>query len=101
MAKIGTAAIKDAVCREFGLKPESMVTARKLRFLARPRQIAMYLSREIDRRSFADIGTAFGRRDHSTAIHAHRTIAALVAADPDLRHRVDRVRASLATAVAT
>ena len=96
--KIGTTAIKNAVCREFGLTPETLMMQSKLRLYSRPRQIAMYLSREIDARSFGEIGRSFGNRDHTTAVHAHQTIAALIEADPDWRERVEGLRMRLTPA---
>jgi hypothetical protein len=74
--------IQLAVCRKFGLKPRDMQTARRDRIIARPRQVAMYLCRELTRKSLPQIGRAFGNRDHTTVMHACRQVEKLRAEDP-------------------
>jgi chromosomal replication initiator protein len=59
------------------------------RRVARPRQVAMYLARELTMRSLPEIGRRFGGRDHTTVLHACRRIAALCAEDPVLKQEVD------------
>jgi chromosomal replication initiator protein len=59
------------------------------RRVARPRQVAMYLARELTMRSLPEIGRRFGGRDHTTVLHACRRIAALCAEDPILKQEVD------------
>ncbi len=66
-----------------------MVSARRTRVVARPRQIAMYLTKELTPRSFPEIGRKFGNRDHSTVIHAVRRIKELRETDPTLDEEVD------------
>lgn len=59
------------------------------RRVARPRQVAMYLARELTMRSLPEIGRRFGGRDHTTVLHACRRIAALCAEDPVLKQEVE------------
>lgn len=61
---------------------------------ARPRQVAMYLARELTDNSFPILGRVF-RRDHSTVIHGHSATAARCARDPDFKARVDALAAAL------
>src|SRR3546814_20197811 len=61
-----------------------MRSERRARAVVRPRQIAMYLAKKMTPRSLPEIGRIFGGRDHSTVIHAVRTIEALRAHDADI-----------------
>ncbi|MFM9828734.1 MAG: chromosomal replication initiator protein DnaA [Sphingomonas sp.] len=76
--------IQRAVSTYFELKPLELVSARRARAVARPRQIAMYLSKRLTTRSLPEIGRKFGGRDHSTVIHAVRRIEALRDSDGDI-----------------
>lgn len=69
--------IQKLVSRHFELKPLDLVSARRSRSVARPRQIAMYLAKRLTTRSLPEIGRKFGGRDHSTVIHAVRKIEEL------------------------
>ena len=61
-----------------------MLSARRARDVARPRQIAMYLAKRLTPRSLPEIGRRFGGRDHTTVIHAIKRIKELRAADSEL-----------------
>ena len=61
-----------------------MTSARRAREVARPRQVAMYLSKQLTPKSLPDIGRRFGGRDHTTVIHAVRQIEKLRASDAEL-----------------
>ena len=63
----------------------AMLSRSRRRTLVRPRQMAMTLARELTRHSLPEIGKAFGGRDHTTVIHAHRRINALSQTDPEAR----------------
>ncbi|MEH3099209.1 chromosomal replication initiator protein DnaA [Sphingomonas adhaesiva] len=76
--------IQKAVADHFELKPLDMLSARRARAVARPRQIAMYLSKRLTTRSLPEIGRKFGGRDHSTVIHAVRRIEELRDSDRDV-----------------
>lgn len=76
--------IQKAVSDHFELKPLDLVSARRARAVARPRQIAMYLAKRLTTRSLPEIGRKFGGRDHSTVIHAVRRIEELRDSDRDI-----------------
>mgnify|MGYP000182668513 CR=1 FL=1 len=87
--------IQKAVCAHYRLDRAEMASQRRTRAVARPRQVAMYLAKELTPRSFPEIGRRFGGRDHSTVIHAIRTIETLRAGDCDLDADIRRIRAGL------
>ena len=76
--------IQKLVSRHFDLKPLDLVSARRARAVARPRQIAMYLAKRLTTRSLPEIGRKFGGRDHSTVIHAVRRVEELRDQDRDI-----------------
>lgn len=73
-------------------------SARRTRYVARPRQVAMYLARELTSRSLPDIGRRFGGRDHTTVLHACRRIEALCKTDPLFQQEVEFLRKVLGCA---
>ena len=83
--------IQRAVSTYFDLKPIDLISARRARVVARPRQIAMYLAKRLTTRSLPEIGRKFGGRDHSTVIHAVRRIEELRATDGDIDQAVRRL----------
>lgn len=80
--------IQKLVSRHFELKPLDLVSARRARAVARPRQIAMYLAKRLTTRSLPEIGRKFGGRDHSTVIYAVRKIEELRDTDRDIDNAV-------------
>ncbi len=76
--------IQKAVSAHFGMRQAEMVSARRARAVARPRQIAMYLAKRLTPRSLPEIGRRFGGRDHTTVIHAVRQIEKLRGCDADI-----------------
>ncbi len=76
--------IQKLVSQHFELKPLDLISARRARVVARPRQIAMYLAKRLTTRSLPEIGRKFGGRDHSTVIHAVRRVEELRDADRDI-----------------
>ena len=76
--------IQTRVSEHFRIRKAEMTSARRAREVARPRQIAMYLSKQLTPRSLPEIGRRFGGRDHTTVIHAVRQIEKLRAQDPEL-----------------
>lgn len=80
--------IQKLVCEHFELKPLDLLSARRARAVARPRQIAMYLSKRLTTRSLPEIGRKFGGRDHSTVIHAVRRIEELRDSDREVDQAV-------------
>lgn len=71
--------VKQAVCAHFNIPLSSMRSAGRGRAIARPRQVAMYLSREFSGSSLPAIGAQFGGRDHTTVLHACRAVTRLCA----------------------
>jgi chromosomal replication initiator protein len=76
--------IQTRVADHYCIRKAEMVSARRAREVARPRQVAMYLSKQLTPKSLPDIGRRFGGRDHTTVIHAVRQIEKLRASDPDI-----------------
>lgn len=76
--------IQSAVARYYRVSVLDLKSERRAVAIARPRQIAMYLSKRLTARSLPEIGRKFGDRDHSTVIHAVRRIADLRDIDPDI-----------------
>jgi chromosomal replication initiator protein len=76
--------IQRKVCDHFRIRQSEMGSARRAREVARPRQIAMYLAKQLTQRSLPEIGRRFGGRDHTTVIHAVKTIEALRARDAEI-----------------
>jgi chromosomal replication initiator protein len=73
--------IQKRVAEHFKIRVSDMSSARRSRAVARPRQVAMYLSKQLTSRSLPEIGRAFGGRDHTTVMHAVRKIEELVKTD--------------------
>ena len=76
--------IQTRVSDHYRIRKAEMTSARRAREVARPRQVAMYLSKQLTPRSLPEIGRRFGGRDHTTVIHAVRQIEKLRAQDPEL-----------------
>ena len=76
--------IQKRVSDHFKIRQTEMVSARRARAVARPRQIAMYLAKQLTPRSLPEIGRRFGGRDHTTVIHAVKQIEKLRAADSEI-----------------
>ena len=74
-----------------------MYSSRRARAVARPRQIAMYLSKQLTARSLPEIGRKFGGRDHTTVMHAVRKVEELKATDSGFGEDVELLRRMLET----
>ena len=77
------------VAEFFNIRVSDMYSTRRLRTLARPRQIAMYLSKKLTQKSLPEIGKSFGGRDHATVIHAVKQIEKLMDTDTKLRDDIN------------
>ena len=84
-----------AVCSHFQVSVTDLRGKRRTRAIALPRQIAMYLARDLTACSFPEIGSKIGGRDHSTVMYACSKIAESLSSDAELRSHVDAIRASL------
>jgi chromosomal replication initiator protein len=81
--------ILNVVTEHFGVKLSELQSKKRTNTIAYPRQVAMYLARQITRHSLEEIGGFFGGRDHSTVIYAVDKVAQLAVADPTCRHLLD------------
>ena len=72
-----------------------MLSQRRSRPLARPRQIAMFLAKKMTTRSLPEIGRRFANRDHTTVIHAVKTITRLSEKDEEMRNNINKIKAIL------
>jgi chromosomal replication initiator protein len=84
--------IQKKTAEYYKLDLRELHSARRARRVARPRQVAMFLARELTSRSLPDIGRRFGGRDHTTVLHACRRIEALCKTDPVFQQEVDFLR---------
>jgi chromosomal replication initiator protein len=87
--------IQKRVAEHFNIKVSDMHSARRARAVARPRQVAMYLSKQLTTHSLPEIGRKFGGRDHTTVMHAVRKIEELHGTDPSLCEDIDLLRRML------
>jgi chromosomal replication initiator protein len=93
-SKADVSAIVKRVAAAFGIAEKEMLGTSRLRGVLRPRQIAMYLVRELTGLSLPRIGAAFAR-DHTTVLHAYRKVEEELASDAALAKQVDELRSSL------
>jgi chromosomal replication initiator protein len=89
--------VQDVVARRWGVTPEGLRSKARIKSLTVPRQIAMYLAREVLNMQLVEIGQAFGGRDHSTVIHSVDKVQRQLVRDRSFRERVDSARAELTT----
>jgi chromosomal replication initiator protein len=89
------AEIQAAACQHFDLSPEELVSPSRAARVIWPRQVAMYLARELTSESLPAIGRHFGGRDHTTVLHAWRRTTAKIHADSTSRQTVDSLREQL------
>jgi len=73
--------IQKTVCEYYKVRSSELLSKKRSRSIARPRQVAMHLSKTLTRHSLPEIGEAFGGRDHTTVLHAHRKIKELEQSD--------------------
>ena len=89
---INIESIQNIVAVYFNLNINEMLSPRRSRSLARPRQIAMYLAKQHTTNSLPDIGRKFSNRDHTTVIHAVKKIDELMKKDNDIRQNVMEIK---------
>jgi chromosomal replication initiator protein len=88
-------AIQEATCAVTEVGLEELISSSRAARVARPRQIAMYLARELTDVSLPAIGTHFGGRDHATVLYAHRQIAQRLESDEETQRTIEAVKNSL------
>ncbi|TFG42815.1 MAG: chromosomal replication initiator protein DnaA, partial [Gemmatimonadales bacterium] len=87
--------VQEIVSRRWGVTPEGLRSKARIQTLTVPRQIAMYLAREVLQMQLVEIGQAFGGRDHSTVIHSVDKVERQMARDRAFRDRVELARQEL------
>tara|TARA_B100000686_G_C16253701_1_gene695722 strand:- start:110 stop:679 length:570 start_codon:yes stop_codon:yes gene_type:complete len=92
---INIESIQNIVANHFSLKLPEMLSPRRSRSLARPRQIAMYLAKQHTTNSLPDIGRKFSNRDHTTVIHAVKKIEELIKKDNEVKQNVMEIKKKL------
>lgn len=95
--QVGIDNIQRVVCEYYKIKMNDMVSKRRSRSVARPRQVAMALAKELTNHSLPEIGEAFGGRDHTTVLHACRKIKELQEETADIREDMKNLLRSLTT----
>jgi chromosomal replication initiator protein len=84
--------IKDVVSRHFNVKVENLDSKRRTRSITYPRQIAMYLCRELTDLSLPKIGEEFGGRDHTTVIHAYDKISQDIISNNEIKEKIEHIK---------
>ena len=87
--------IQRRVAEHYNVRLTDMHSARRARNVARPRQVAMYLAKQLTSRSLPEIGRKFGGRDHTTVMHAVRKIEEIIGEDPSFAQDVEILRRTL------
>lgn len=87
--------IQRKVAEHFNMRVADMHSDRRARLVARPRQVAMFLAKQLTQRSLPEIGRKFGGRDHTTVIHAVRKVEELMAMDPAFAEDIELLRRTL------
>lgn len=93
------AEIQGATCEHFGVRCDELLSSGRSARIAWPRQVAMFLCRELTSESLPAIGRSFGGRDHTTVLHACRRANERLSADESAREAVDKLRESLTTSL--
>jgi chromosomal replication initiator protein len=87
--------IQKTICDYYHIKLGDLKAKRRTKNIALPRQVAMYLCRKHTESSFPTIGDKFGGRDHSTVIHASKTIEKKIKADPSMQSAIESIERNL------
>jgi chromosomal replication initiator protein len=92
---LNTFVIQQAVSKEWGVTNEGLRSKTRTKNLTVPRQVAMFLMRELLGMQLVEIGSAFGGRDHSTVIHSLERVAAMMKEDPSFAQRIGKIQVVL------
>ncbi len=84
--------IQTLVCRYFKISKNEMLSSRRSRYLVRPRQTAIYLTKILTSKSLPEIGREFSNRDHTTIIHSVKTIEKLKEKDPEMVENINKLK---------
>ena len=80
------------ISRHFGVSRADILSQRRHRSVVWPRQIGMYLAKQLTQRSLPEIGRRFGDRDHTTVLHAIRKIEGQIAGNPRLKDEIEELK---------
>jgi chromosomal replication initiator protein len=89
--------IQRVVADQYKLKMSDLLSKRRSRSIARPRQVAMFIAKELTNHSLPEIGEAFGGRDHTTVLHACRKVRELEIVDTELKRDLKSLFRALST----
>ena len=89
---VTTDLIQSLVCKFYKISKTEMLSSRRSRYLVRPRQIAIYLTKILTSKSLPEIGRDFSNRDHTTVIHSIKTIENIKKNDPELCNNIDTLK---------
>ena len=84
--------IQTLVCKFFKISKNEMLSSRRSRYLVRPRQTAIYLTKILTSKSLPEIGREFSNRDHTTIIHSVKTIEKLKEKDPEMVENINKLK---------
>ena len=84
--------IQNVTSNFYSINLQEMLSQRRSRPLARPRQIAMYLAKKLTTRSLPEIGRKFANRDHTTVIHAVKTIEKLYQNNEEIKKNIEEIK---------
>ena len=84
--------IQTLVCKYFKISKNEMLSSRRSRYLVRPRQTAIYLTKILTSKSLPEIGREFSNRDHTTIIHSVKTIEKLKEKDPEMVENINKLK---------
>ena len=84
--------IQTLVCKFFKISKNEMLSSRRSRYLVRPRQTAIYLTKILTSKSLPEIGREFSNRDHTTIIHSVKTIEKLKDKDPEMVENINKLK---------
>ena len=93
--KITVEEIQRKVSEHFNIRLSDLIGPKRVRTFARPRQMAMYLSKQLTSRSLPEIGRRFGGRDHTTVMHGVRKIEELMQKDSQIADDLELLRRAL------
>ena len=84
--------IQTIVCKYFKISKNEMLSSRRSRYLVRPRQTAIYLTKILTTKSLPEIGREFSNRDHTTIIHSVKTVEKLIEKNPDMNDNISKLK---------
>ena len=90
--KVTIELIQTVVCKFFKISKNEMLSSRRSRYLVRPRQTAIYLTKILTSKSLPEIGREFSNRDHTTIIHSVKTIERLKEKNPEMVDNINKLK---------